>query len=64
MVIYEIMLAVIADDADRAHEAIVQMAESRSSKVVEIIEEKISLANGDAINGVFVQAVLTPGVTQ
>ena len=62
--IYEIMLAVIADDADRAHEAIVQMAESRGSEVTEIIEEKISLANGDAINGVFVQAVLTAGVTK
>ncbi len=59
--IHEILISVVADDADRAHEAIVQMAESRGSEVLEVVEESISVEDGDAVDGVCIQARLTPG---
>ena len=59
--IHEILISVVADDADRAHEAIVQLAESRGSEVLEVVEESISPDDGDAVQGVCVQARLSAG---
>lgn len=59
--IHEILISVVADDADRAHEVIVQMAESRRSSVLEVEEQSISIEDGDAIDGYCVQARLTAG---
>jgi hypothetical protein len=62
-VIHEILLSVVADRADEAHESVVQMAESRGSSVLEVVEEKISTEDGDEIDGFCIQARLTAGKT-
>jgi hypothetical protein len=62
-VIHEILISVIADDANSAHEAVTQMAESRGSEVLEVLEELISQADEDVIDGFCVQARLTAGTT-
>lgn len=61
--IYEILLSVVADSADEGHEAVVQMAESRGSSVLEVVEERISVEDEDEVDGVCIQARLTAGVT-
>lgn len=61
--IHEVLLSVIADSADEAHEAVVQMAESRGSSVLEVVEEKISVEDADEIDGFCIQARLTGGKT-
>ena len=59
--IHEILISVIADDADTAHEAIVQLAESRGSEVLEVEQDAISIEEGDEIDGFCVDARLTAG---
>jgi len=61
--IYEILVSIIATDADEAHEAIVQMAESRGSETLEVISEPINPERGDTVEGFCVQARLTAGTT-
>lgn len=61
--IYEILVSVIAEDADEAHEAISQLASSRGSETLEVISEPINPENGDEVEGFCVQARLTAGTT-
>lgn len=61
--IYEILVSIVGSDADEAHEAIVQMAESRKSDLLEVISEPISEDQGDKVEGFCVQARLTAGTT-
>lgn len=60
--IHEILLSVVTDDPDEAHEAIVQLAESRGSTVEEVVEERIFREDGDGVDGYCLQARLTGGV--
>jgi methylmalonyl-CoA mutase cobalamin-binding subunit len=59
--LHEILISVIATSEDEAHEAIVQLAESRGSDVLEVVAESITPDNGDEVEGYCVQARLTPG---
>ena len=61
--IHEILLSVVSDNPDEAHEAIVQMAESRGSSVEEVVTQHITHEEEDEIDGFCVQGRLTPGVT-
>jgi len=61
--IYEILVSVIAEDADEAHEAIAQLASSRGSDMLEVISEPINPEAGDKIEGFCVQARMTAGTT-
>lgn len=61
--IYEILISIIGTDPDEAHEAIVQLAESRRSDVLEVVGEPITPDDGDEVEGFCVQARLTAGDT-
>ena len=61
--IHEIIVAVIADTADEAHEAVVQLAQSRYATVLEVRELPLLPANGDRIDGVLVEGRLSPGLS-
>jgi hypothetical protein len=61
--IHEILISVIGDNPDEAHEAVVQLAESRGSDVEEVLEQHISHEDGDEVDGFCVQARLTAGAS-
>jgi hypothetical protein len=64
-VIYEIVVTVIADGEDEAHEAIAQLAESRGSEIAEISSTPIVIADIDAedVPAYAMESRLTPGRT-
>lgn len=63
--IFEVMVTVIADDVNEAHEAIVQLADSRGGVIQEINADEIVIEGVDPepSKGYAVNARMTPGRT-
>jgi len=64
--IFEIMMTIIAEDVNEAHEAAVQLAESRGATIQQIEANPIVIDGVDidaATNGFALDVRMTPGTT-